>query len=94
MAARTRVLFGDSILDNAPYTSPEPDATAHLQRMLPNWSVRRFGRNGATTAHVDLQLGELDGRPDLAVLSVGGNDATEHIGVTPSLASSPPRRRG
>ena len=31
MASRTLVVLGDSILDNAPYTRPEPDTTAHLQ---------------------------------------------------------------
>ena len=32
MAAQILALFGDSILDNAPYTRPEPDTTTHLER--------------------------------------------------------------
>jgi hypothetical protein len=41
MATQTLVLLGDSILDNNPYTRPRPDTTAHLQRLLPDWSVQR-----------------------------------------------------
>jgi len=86
--ARQIVLFGDSILDNGAYTRPEPDTTAHLQEMLTAWSVRRLAHDGATMGHVGLQLSELDARPDIAVLSVGGNDATEHIGLLERRASS------
>jgi lysophospholipase L1-like esterase len=88
MDSRTLVLLGDSILDNAPYTRPEPDTTTHLQQMLNGWSVRRLARDGATMGHVAFQLGELDVRPDVAVLSVGGNDATEHLGFLARRASN------
>jgi lysophospholipase L1-like esterase len=76
------VLLGDSILDNAPYTDPEPDTTAHLRRMLGSeWHVERLARDGATMNSVPSQLKQLEGRPTVAVLSVGGNDATQHIGL-------------
>jgi len=75
-------LFGDSILDNAPYTRPEPDTTAHLERLLgKEWAVRRFATDGATMRDVSGQLRGLSDRAAIAVLSVGGNDAIEHIGI-------------
>jgi lysophospholipase L1-like esterase len=82
------VLLGDSILDNAPYTRPEPETAAHLQRLLPGWSIRLLARDGARMRDVDAQLHEMEERPSLAVLSVGGNDAIEHIGVLDAPASS------
>lgn len=79
MPVQRLVLLGDSILDNYPYTDPEPDTTAHLKRMLaPTWSVERLAVDGATMGRVPSQLGRLEGRPDVAVLSIGGNDVTRH----------------
>ena len=34
MAPRHLLLLGDSILDNAPYTTPKPDTAAHLRRLI------------------------------------------------------------
>lgn len=84
MSARTLALIGDSILDNAPYTGGEADSTAHLQRLLPDWSVSRVAQDGATTADIPTQLARLGNRPAVAVLSVGGNDAVEHLGLLES----------
>lgn len=81
MATQTLALIGDSILDNAPYTGPESDTTAHLGRLLPGWSVQRVAQDGAVMAEVQAQLGELDSRPAVAVVSIGGNDAIAHLGV-------------
>ena len=82
MADQTLALFGDSILDNAPYTRPEPDTTAHLERLLgKGWAVRRLATDGAVMRDVDGQLRALRDRATVAVLSVGGNDAIEHIGI-------------
>lgn len=88
MALQTLVLFGDSILDNAPYTQPKPDTTTHLQRWLPEWSVQRLAQDGARMNDVGFQLRKLRIRPATAVLSIGGNDAAEHIGVLDRRASS------
>jgi lysophospholipase L1-like esterase len=88
MNARTLVLLGDSILDNAPYTNPEPDTTAHLQDLLPAWTVVRLAQDGAMMADVRSQVRELPKRPLTAVLSVGGNDAVEHISVLDERASN------
>lgn len=89
MASNTVVLLGDSILDNGPYTRPEPDTTAHLQRLLGRaWQVERLAQDGATIADVQLQARSLTHTPAFAVLSIGGNDATEHIGLLERSASS------
>lgn len=89
MGKRTLVLLGDSILDNAPYTAPEPDTTAHLERLLgPQWAVRRIARDGATMRDVSRQLAEMKERPSIAVLSVGGNDAMEHVELLERPATS------
>lgn len=73
-------LLGDSILDNAPYTEGEPDTTAHLRRLLgPQWEVTRAALDGAVMRDMRQQLAEL-GPVDVAVLSIGGNDALEHVG--------------
>lgn len=81
MTAGTLVLLGDSILDNAPYTAPEPDSTEHLQGLLPQWSVQRLARDGARMADVRGQLEKLETRASIAILSIGGNDAIEHVGL-------------
>ncbi len=89
MANQILALFGDSILDNAPYTRPEPDTTAHLQRLLgEDWSVRRFATDGATMRDVAGQLRGLPDRAEVAVLSIGGNDAIEHIEILEQPAAN------
>lgn len=89
MTEPTVVLLGDSILDNAPYTAPEPDTTEHLRRMIaPEGSVELLARDGATIRDVGAQLEELEGFPDVAVLSVGGNDALGHLGLLERPVSS------
>jgi lysophospholipase L1-like esterase len=82
MAKKILALFGDSILDNAAYTHPEPDTTAHLERQLgADWTVQRLAQDGAMMHNVGEQLSALRDRPAVAVLSVGGNDAIEHIDI-------------
>lgn len=85
---QTVVLLGDSILDNAPYTRPEPDTMAHLAMLLPEWSVLRAARDGARMRDVDSQLRQLGARPAVGVLSIGGNDATAHLGLLERRATS------
>jgi lysophospholipase L1-like esterase len=89
MTEQILALFGDSILDNAPYTRPEPDTTAHLERLLGNeWAVRRLATDGATMRDVAAQLRGFRDRAAVAVLSVGGNDAIEHIGILQQPAAN------
>jgi hypothetical protein len=90
-ATRTLALLGDSILDNGFYTKPQPDTAAHLRGLLGvEWSVASVARDGATTDQIGPQLLRLPpGRPDVAVLSVGGNDLVQHVGIlAPRVASS------
>jgi lysophospholipase L1-like esterase len=88
-STRTLVLLGDSILDNAPYTRPAPDTTHHLGQMLGGgWTVERLAQDGATIADVRFQLAELPPQADCVVLSVGGNDAAEHIDLLERRVSS------
>src|SRR5690606_41537609 len=85
---RSLALIGDSILDNWPYTAPEPSTAMHLERLLgEEWEIRVVARDGSRIADVHDQLRALDGRPDLAVLRVGGNDAGPHT-VTPNRPAS------
>jgi len=75
-------LIGDSILDNSPYVAPEPDTATHLQRALGgSWVVDLLARDGSTMTDIRLQIGTLVTAADVAILSVGGNDAIDHIGI-------------
>jgi hypothetical protein len=89
MSSHTLVLLGDSILDNAPYTRPEPDTSEHLRRLLGGaWRVDLLARDGSTIADVPFQLRELPDPVTCAILSVGGNDAADHIDLLERKASS------
>jgi hypothetical protein len=87
---KTLGLFGDSILDNAHYTQGEPDTTAHLQRLLPDWSVSLKAVDGSTMQDVPGQLAGIAPKISVAVISIGGNDAVQHIGLLnkPTVNSS------
>jgi len=86
---RQLLLLGDSILDNAAYTAPEPDTADHLQRALGReWSVTLLARDGSRMGDLGFQLAHLPASADLAVLSIGGNDAIEHIGLLEERARS------
>ena len=66
MAKQLLAVFGDSILDNAPYTGPEPDTTAHLERLLgEEWAVRRLATDGAMMRDVAGQLRGLRDRAEV-----------------------------
>ncbi len=76
---RRLVLLGDSILDNIWYTRPAPDTATLLRGLLgAEWEVDLRAEDGAVMADVEAQLRGM-GRPDIAVLSVGGNDCTPLI---------------
>ena len=89
MADQTLVLIGDSILDNAPYTDYGKDTASLLTQMLaPEWSVSRCAKDGATMDRIDAQLRSLKDHAAVAVLSIGGNDLTHHIGLLERSAIS------
>jgi lysophospholipase L1-like esterase len=82
MANRTVLLLGDSILDNEVYTGGAPDTAAHLRSTLgAGWSVELLARDGATMEDMPSQLRRIPSRDATAVVSIGGNDLTQHIGL-------------
>ncbi len=79
---RILALLGDSILDNQSYTAPEPDTAEHLRRALvPSWTVELVAQDGATLPCLPAQLACLATPPDVAILSIGGNDAICYAGL-------------
>ena len=85
----TLALIGDSILDNRAYTKPSPDTATRLRESLgSDWTVELLAQDGATIADIRFQLSSLASKSDCAVLSVGGNDAVEHIGLLSRPAQS------
>jgi hypothetical protein len=85
---QTLVLLGDSILDNNPYVRPAPDTATHLRSLLGiGWTVELLAQDGSTIADIPIQLKQLPHPTTCAILSVGGNDAIEHIGLLDRSAS-------
>ena len=83
------VLIGDSILDNAAYTSGGPDVVSQVRGLLPaGWEATLLAVDGSTTDHVAGQLGRLPKQATHLVLSVGGNNALMHMGILDAPASS------
>jgi lysophospholipase L1-like esterase len=74
------ILLGDSIIDNGEYLrSGEPDVARQLETLLPQHTVVKRAVDGATSADVlAWQIDEVE-RAEHIILSVGGNDALEHI---------------
>jgi hypothetical protein len=76
------VLLGDSIFDNGAYTGGGPDVIAQVRPLLPaGWSATCLALDGATAADVPGQVRRLPGDASHLVLSVGGNDALQQLGV-------------
>jgi len=89
VADQTLVLIGDSILDNAPYTDYGKDTTSLLTQMLaPEWSVTLYAQDGDKMEHIEEQLRSFEDHAAIAVLSIGGNDVTSHIGLLERSAIS------
>src|SRR5580704_5741970 len=83
------VLIGDSIFDNAAYTRGGPDVVSQVRDMLPRgWEATRLAVDGSTTDHVAGQLGRLPGDATHLVVSVGGNNALNHLSVLETPVSS------
>lgn len=69
-------LLGDSIFDNASYTSGEPDVATHLRSLLTSKvKVTLAAVDGAMTSDLPRQLTRLPSDVDRYVVSIGGNDA-------------------
>src|ERR671911_474926 len=70
------VLLGDSIFDNAAYTSGAPDVVHQLRLQLPpGWRATLVAVDGGTTESVRDQLRSLPPDATHLIVSAGGNDA-------------------
>src|SRR6476660_4177567 len=76
------VLLGDSVIDNGAYVRPgKPDVARQVQDRLPGATVVKRALDGAKVDDVlRTQLNDLTSEAFI-VLSVGGNNALEHIGL-------------
>ena len=76
------VLLGDSIFDNAPYTNGGPDVISQVHGLLPpSWNATLLAVDGSMTGDVAGQLNRLPPDATDLVLSVGGNDALDKLGI-------------
>jgi lysophospholipase L1-like esterase len=83
------VLLGDSIFDNAAYVAGGPDVRMQLQeRLPPGWHVTLLAFDGSRTQDVASQLQRLPHDATHLVVSVGGNDALDHIDFLTDDATS------
>jgi hypothetical protein len=83
------VLLGDSIFDNAAYTSGGPDVVAQVRGLLPSgWSASLLAIDGSTTDDIAHQMERLPAEATHLILSVGGNNALNHASVLNTPVSS------
>jgi hypothetical protein len=74
------VLLGDSIFDNAPYTAGGPAVIDHLRRGLPlGHEATLLAVDGHVVEDVPYQLRNVPEGATHFFLSVGGNNALEHV---------------
>jgi lysophospholipase L1-like esterase len=91
MTGRQRhvVLLGDSIFDNARYVTPAPDVITQLRGTLPpGWKGTLRAVDGATTADLASQLRAVPADATHLVVSIGGNDALQHMDLLTLRVSS------
>jgi hypothetical protein len=83
------ILLGDSIFDNAAYTSGGPDVVTQVRGLLPpGWDASLLAVDGATTDDVTDQMQRLPVEATHLVLSAGGNNALGHASVLDLPVSS------
>ena len=83
------VLLGDSIFDNSAYVAGGPDVVRQLQARLPAGSrVSLAARDGARIADVARQVDRIAPDATHFVVSVGGNDALDQLGVLQDRTNS------
>src|SRR5215470_12195950 len=76
------ILLGDSIFDNAAYTSGGPDVISQVREFLPvGWQASLLSVDRSTTDDVSKQLSRLTADATHLVLSAGGNDVLMHAGL-------------
>ena len=70
------VLLGDSIFDNAQYTSGGPDVVSQVRSLLPvGWAASLLAVDGSMTVNIPDQVRLVPKDCTYLVLSVGGNNA-------------------
>jgi hypothetical protein len=88
------ILLGDSIFDNATYTSGGPDVVSQVRKVLPpEWAASLLAVDGSTTTNVPDQISRLPKDATHLVLSVGGNNAltdASRLGISLFAAQSAP----
>jgi lysophospholipase L1-like esterase len=83
------VLLGDSIFDNAAYVVGGPDVRMQLEAQLtPDCRVTLLAVDGHRTADVAGQLRQLPADASHLVVSIGGNDALDHLDFLSASAYS------
>lgn len=75
-------LLGDSIFDNAAYVPGALPVIEHLRQIIPSdWQVTLLAVDGDVTVDVAGQMNGLQPTMTHLVISVGGNDALQQLGV-------------
>src|SRR5262245_38062071 len=74
-------LLGDGILANGAHAGHGSDTASLLGQLLPAWTVSLLAAEGSGMGAVAAQVQRLAAGVDLAVLSVGGNDAMQHVDI-------------
>jgi hypothetical protein len=76
------VLLGDSVFDNAAYVSGRPAVIDQVRsRLSAGWRATLAARDGSVIADVHRQLERLPDDTSHMVLSAGGNDLLQEIGI-------------
>ena len=82
--ARRIIVAGDSVFDNEPYVGSGRPVASHLAELLPGWEVDFRALDGAICADVcedQIDIKSDGQKVEALALSVGGNDALQHIGL-------------
>jgi hypothetical protein len=76
------VLLGDSIFDNAAYVNGGWDVITHFKNLIPmDWKATLKAVDGSRVSGVVNQVGGIPGDATHLVVSAGGNDALDHLGL-------------
>ena len=82
-------LLGDSIFDNSSYTGAEPDVVMHLRALLPRGAhATLLAVDGSITRSLTEQVRGIPADATHLVVSIGGNDALNNLGLLDVRATS------
>jgi len=89
IAMKHIVLLGDSIFDNAAYVGGGPAVIQQLRAKLPPaWQSTLLAVDGSMAQDVPRQLERLQSDATHLVLSIGGNNALDHVNILSESARS------